>query len=119
MSDSESLEMDPEIKRKWVEALRSGEYEQTSGLLRTSGNKFCCLGVLWDLKGDGWGPISDTDGPRRPYTMKGKRNVGCAFLSDNFEKRVGLSFGTTAELMGMNDSGKTFDEIADWIEKEL
>jgi hypothetical protein len=40
--------MDAELKRKWVEALRSGKYEQASGKLRV-GNKFCCLGVLCDL----------------------------------------------------------------------
>jgi hypothetical protein len=41
--------MIPEIQQKWVAALRSGDYAQGSGLLRTSDNKFCCLGVLCDL----------------------------------------------------------------------
>ena len=30
--------------RKWIEALRSGEYNQTSGTLHDK-NGFCCLGV--------------------------------------------------------------------------
>ena len=40
--------MKPEIKAQWIEALRSGEYKQTKGELRTP-NGYCCLGVLTDL----------------------------------------------------------------------
>lgn len=40
--------MKAEIKAKWVEALRSGEYRQGRGYLRNGGG-FCCLGVLCDL----------------------------------------------------------------------
>jgi len=41
--------MKPEIKARWVEALRSGKYEQGRGALRSDTNQFCCLGVLCDL----------------------------------------------------------------------
>ncbi len=34
--------------RKWVKALRSGEYQQGKDALR-KGDKFCCLGVACDL----------------------------------------------------------------------
>ena len=40
--------MKPEIKQKWINALRSGEYEQGRKSLRDR-NKYCCLGVLCDL----------------------------------------------------------------------
>lgn len=40
--------MKPEIKVKWVNALRSGEYKQGNGKLNRDG-AFCCLGVLTDL----------------------------------------------------------------------
>lgn len=33
------------VKRKWVKALRSGEYRQDHGFLVTD-NGLCCLGVL-------------------------------------------------------------------------
>ncbi len=47
--------MNKEIKQKWVEALRSGEYKQGKGTLRTNNNLFCCLGVLCDiLSPDKW-----------------------------------------------------------------
>ena len=41
--------MNKEIKEKWVAALRSGEYEQGKGMLKTEDGKYCCLGVLCDL----------------------------------------------------------------------
>jgi hypothetical protein len=40
--------MNPEVKQKWIDALRSGEYEQGSEKLR-SVSGYCCLGVLCDL----------------------------------------------------------------------
>jgi hypothetical protein len=40
--------MKPEIKNKWVAALRSGEYQQGLHNLK-SNNQYCCLGVLCDL----------------------------------------------------------------------
>ena len=43
-----NFKLKPEIKEKWVAALRSGEYKQTRGYLSNS-NGFCCLGVLCDL----------------------------------------------------------------------
>lgn len=53
--------MNKRVRKKWVKALRSGEYAQGTGVLCTVGrvyDTFCCLGVLTDLylleKGDGW-----------------------------------------------------------------
>lgn len=40
--------MNPEIKALWIDALRSGDYEQCKGALRR-GDSFCCLGVLTEL----------------------------------------------------------------------
>jgi hypothetical protein len=41
--------MKPEVKTAWVEALRSGEYNQGQELLVEPGVGYCCLGVLCDL----------------------------------------------------------------------
>lgn len=41
--------MRKEIKKLWVEALRSGEYKKNSGFLRSASGSFCPLGVLCDL----------------------------------------------------------------------
>jgi hypothetical protein len=40
--------MNPQVKEMWVNALRSGDYDQSSGKLR-SNTGYCCLGVLCDL----------------------------------------------------------------------
>jgi len=40
--------MKQEIKQRWIDALRSGEYPQTMGKLRDEGG-YCCLGVLCEL----------------------------------------------------------------------
>jgi hypothetical protein len=40
--------MDPEVKAKWLVALRDPETKQTKGCLRR-GDSFCCLGVLSDI----------------------------------------------------------------------
>lgn len=36
---------------KWIEALESGKYGQGTGLLRSQGDRFCCLGVACDIAG--------------------------------------------------------------------
>jgi hypothetical protein len=41
--------MKPEIKTRWIAKLLSGEFQQGRGTLRSSDNKFCCLGVLCEL----------------------------------------------------------------------
>lgn len=41
--------MNPEIKRLWITALLSGEYQQGRGALKRRDGKFCCLGVLCEL----------------------------------------------------------------------
>lgn len=47
--------MKPEIKKLWVDALRSGEFTQGTGFLKTTSDcnneKYCCLGVLCKLHG--------------------------------------------------------------------
>jgi hypothetical protein len=45
---TQAKQMNTQIKQKWIDALRSGKYEQGSEKLR-SGTGYCCLGVLCDL----------------------------------------------------------------------
>lgn len=49
--------MNPEVKRIWIEALRSGEFVQGKMRLHTidpvtGQHKYCCLGVLCKLAED-------------------------------------------------------------------
>lgn len=43
--------MKPSIKKRWLEALRSGKYQQGKGVLLDKDHNFCCLGVLCDIAG--------------------------------------------------------------------
>lgn len=44
--------MDETVKKQWIEALRSGKYEQGTAYLRKN-DRHCCLGVLCDISGLG------------------------------------------------------------------
>lgn len=63
MEEIEQPKLKPEIKQKWIKALRSGEYQQTKGRLKRD-DGFCCLGVLCDVYDpSGW----VNDQPKRDY----------------------------------------------------
>jgi len=108
------------LTRKWLNALRSGEYKQTSSCLRNSNNEFCCLGVAVDVMApstwlktiDQWGEYS--------YRKFGDTST---ITDDEFNRFVPqyiqsiLPFGVSAEtLIKLNDEGYTFAQIADIIE---
>lgn len=53
--ETKEFKLDPEVKRKWVEALRSGEYAQGTGRLAAktlNGIVYCCLGVKAKIEGN-------------------------------------------------------------------
>lgn len=41
--------MNPEIKQLWLNALRSGKYEQGKLMLKPTESSYCCLGVLCEI----------------------------------------------------------------------
>lgn len=103
MSDEEERD---ELRRRWVEALESGEYAQGLGCLRNGDGQFCCLGVLCDLVGEPW--VSHVESGW--YSFDGSRVQLTHVL-----KKVGISVDMARELANMNDSGSSFREIADHI----
>src|SRR5688572_11113721 len=46
MTEALTLEQQKANRKLWVEALRSGKYEQGTGQLANGDGGFCCLGVL-------------------------------------------------------------------------
>lgn len=96
--------MDAELKRKWIEALRSGEYRQARMVLRDAMHRMCCLGVLATVQGCQW-----------EFVPIDERNV----INLPFGLNAGISHSVRLALAEMNDSGKSFKEIADYIEKHL
>ena len=116
--------MDLKVKAKWLEALRSGEYDQTQSMLldRTpEGDKFCCLGVLCNLYAQ--------EHPGTGFRLDG--NYKFFETSWNLPKKVAkwakISLvtkypndqSTETKLIDLNDNGKDFNQIANWIEGNL
>lgn len=106
------MQLKPVTKAEWIAALRSGDYSQTKGNLFKNGS-YCCLGVLCHLGGapdevmTNTGTILNTD--------RQSTNGGAAY---NLYNSIGLG-NNIHTVFEMNDSGRTFPEIADWIEENL
>lgn len=111
--------MDPVIKDKWLEALRSGNYAQARSALRrrdtSTQDAFCCLGVLCDVID----PTKWHDRTRR-NNWDIKMYEDCAsFIPLSIMESVRLSPEAAGHLAVMNDNGHRFLAIADHIEKYL
>lgn len=116
--------MDKELVKKWVAALRSGEYKQGKNQLVklsvASEPEFCCLGVLAAVACGSRDifkvrTYADSECIVANPVLRGVANLG-KLSPDQDGDLVQLS----STLMYMNDSqNKSFPEIADYIEKEL
>lgn len=104
--------MDKDIADKWVDALRSGRYKQTRGRLKARNGAMCCLAVLAVVCGQKF--VWD----RGLYTLGGTCVGGSLreWSGNPLKTSVGAYSGALS-LSAENDGGKTFDEIADIIEK--
>lgn len=106
--------MNPDVKTLWINALRSGEYLQGRGKLKTPNDKFCCLGILCDLyhKTTGFGSweksiFNDGEDSNEFYLPLAVQSW--AGLPSRSPARADRS------LSGHNDGGKTLIEISDII----
>ena len=144
----EYVKMDPELKQRWLTALRSGEYEQGHEYLARLDRgeekpAFCCLGVLCAAEGFQHTIVGDGDEPQYmryfdftfPITNAVENDIDEElkndYTSEYWDKKVtgtdylpvrlfdGLDYNVQRELAEMNDNGKTFAQIADWIEENL
>ena len=99
--------MNKKLKPKWVNALRSDDFQQGMGVLRTRDGKFCCLGLLRYIndpkdktkRRDHFGPVE--------------------LLSDERLKEFGLTRRIQRELAAMNDEGVPFPVLAGFIEENI
>ena len=89
--------MTPESKAKWLAALRSGKYKQGKGMLKCEG-RYCCLGVAVEIG------IS-TPNELFPETLCTEED----FLDECLQRK----------LASLNDGGRSFKKIADYIEEKL
>ena len=108
--------MRKEIAKRWIAALRSGDYTQQKGsLANLHRTQHCCLGVLCELA------IKEGVEIDTYETVPGFDDE-CAYLPYRVQDWAGIRnrYGQSTEgdidLMAMNDEGHTFDAIADVIE---
>lgn len=127
--------MNKDIAKKWVKALRSGDYIQTEGNLRRNDpdnkedilslrNGYCCLGVLSeqiynleDVKATGWKYQK-----KQGYWFN--ETYGGGTYDTSVPEEVAIIIGITEQaqdnFIAMNDRyGKTFEQIARVIEDDI
>jgi hypothetical protein len=118
--------MDPEKKAEWVEALRSGTYQQCTGRLRRrkvgdERDGYCCLGVLCSISGDGaWeivGSPIPSDAVSYEYRCGSESRLGG--LPYQISEQYNIHETEEKHLIDMNDGGASFSEIALYIEENL
>lgn len=115
--------MNQRIKRKWLEALRSGEYVQGRDRLLTpsaDGDSFCCLGVLCELHAQETGGVwtgqtymHNRGALPRPVALWAGLDARDPIVSDM--KLSSHNDGTGL----LQHKPKSFRRIADLIEKHL
>lgn len=99
-----------EHTERWVAALRSGDWRQTTGHLKREGG-YCCLGVLAELLGQ-----LDTDDVGRGSVAVGGGRL-YQILPPSVRDVVGMTDSESGTLSSLNDLGTTFLDIADKIEE--
>lgn len=105
------------LANQWIEALRSGKYEQGTDRLQSIDCKYCCLGVLCEIDSR-----VIFDNIRREYMLNGHGDntvlpYGYEFL---LKYRNGWPDFTGMENLGfVNDNGASFNQIADILELDL
>ena len=87
---------------RWIEALRSGDYPQTQGCMQDD-KGFCCLGVLMHIEG---GDIVFGE----EFDNCNNYNLVYSWVDCREDGHV-----LADRLITMNDSGYSFEEIADEI----
>lgn len=119
---SDNIKMDPEVKAKWVAALRSGDYKQGEGALKDIEGCNCCLGVLAEINGV---ESRFYDEENDCWVTHDDNHLIYDFEGDERSTEVpvgycGLKSSVIDTLIVMNDTeNKTFPEIADFIEENL
>ncbi len=93
--------MNKQVKRKWLKALKSGEYKKGKHNLEWEG-KYCCLGVL------GAEMAPEEFCRELSYARKG-------YLPDDLAIMYGVDWRTQRDLGSINDESDTFAPVIDYI----
>lgn len=130
--------MNKRIKQLWIDTLRSDTVKQGTGRLcklRDNEYEFCCLGVLCEIyqseasnSENNLQPLQVNENNMGYYDKHFSYDTNFGILPDKVKywSELGNSLGSYYEnnrlhsdLASQNDSGKSFKEIADIIEKHF
>ena len=110
--------MNEQVKEKWLNALRSGDYQQTRQYLHKE-DGFCCLGVLCDLYGKEHNVEWNLANSGINYEFQDEPEC----LPPSVVEWAGVENDNPeiceTPLSRLNDMGSTFNEIADIIEEHF
>jgi len=95
--------MNQEIQALWTGALRSGAYNQGSGVLKTQTGEFCCLGVLCELAVEA-GVIPPAQETKSLDADAPDSTVGYQYGSE-----TGILPNAVQEWAGLNDTEGTYE----------
>lgn len=113
--------LDDDVRKNWLIALRSDKYEQGGAALRQvsfvnpdepDALRYCCLGVLADITDDDWRVSTDNSN-----SFQSHLTLGVNFLNNEFAESIHLEYVDQRLLASMNDAGINFLDIADMIER--
>ncbi len=114
MKTEKKYQLPKEFAEKWVAALRSGKYKQGKSRLRSPKGEYCCLGVACIVQKVPYRDLKDA------LWITGDDYYGFGFIPEGFPSQL-IGKATENELVrsfaSLNDSQKSFPEIADWIEE--
>lgn len=126
--------MNPQVKAKWLAKLRSNKYRQGKNWLRITDEEgetsFCCLGVLCELYNEEEGRLELLSSSQygRGSTYDGEAKVlppKVASWAGLLEDGAGYYIvnprdeGRMTALPILNDTGYSFEAIADILEQQL
>lgn len=135
--------MNPQVKEKWIDALRSGKYEQGTEKLRGY-EGYCCLGVLCDLYAQeqnkewvfrGYSENSDEESPDKMdyWYFDGASEL----LPNSVREWAGMAVNNPTvrvqfdvdedggvyedynEISELNDKGYSFEDLSNFIEDQF
>ena|SRR5689334_21027676 len=107
------------VKKKWLKALKSGEYFKGKGALKRESNypSYCCLGVLCELWGKGeWYQYEFALG-RCGY--KYKNVLFASFPPPQYTHAIHISRDDVGILANLNDENDDWSKVIKYIEKNL
>ena len=105
-----------ENTKKWVAALRSGRYKQGLGWLNRGG-RYCCLGVGCEVYIAAGNALFKTEEVPHVSSKIVSYDNCVGMPPDEVSSWLGISPGEADDLACWNDSGESFNQIADRIEQ--